>query len=119
MEFLFVIARVLFGGYFIMSGYKHITKGGHLIGYAASKKVPNPKMAVLLSGILVLLGGLGILFWVYVDWSVFFIILFLVPVTFMMHDFWSEKDQMTRMNSYIGFTKNIALIGGALAFLFA
>ncbi len=118
MDFLFILARVLFGGYFILNGYNHIVKGKHLVGYAASKKVPNAKEAIMLSGLLILLGGLGILFWVYIPYSVLAIVLFLIPVTFMMHNFWTETDQMARMNSYIAFTKNIALLGGALAFLF-
>lgn len=118
MEFLFILARVLFGGYFIMNGYNHIVKVKHLTGYAQSKKVPSAKEAVLLSGILILLGGLGILFWTYVIYSVIAILLFLIPTTLVMHDFWNETDQHARMNAYIAFTKNVALIGGALAFLF-
>jgi putative oxidoreductase len=118
MDFLFLVARVLFGGYFIMNGYNHLAKGKHMAGWVASKKVPNPKLAILASGLMILLGGVGILFWSQVELSVLLIVAFLVPVTFMMHDFWKETDQMAKMNSYVGFTKNVALIGGALAFLF-
>lgn len=118
MEFLFLLARVLFGGYFIMNGYNHIAKGKNMIGWVASKKVPNPKMAIMLSGLMILVGGLGILLSTEVELSVLLIVAFLVPTTFMMHDFWKETEPMVKMNSYIAFTKNLALIGGALAFLF-
>ncbi len=118
MDFLFVIARVLFGGFFVLNGYNHIMNGKHLIGYASSKKVPNPKVAVLVSGLFILLGGLGIIFWTEVNLAVLLIVLFLVPVSFVMHNFWAEKDASAKAGDYIAFTKNIALIGGALAFLF-
>ncbi len=118
MDFLLIVARVLFGGYFILNGYNHIAKGSHMVGYAASKKVPSPKNMIMLSGIMILLGGLGILFWREVNIAVILIALFLIPVSFVMHDFWNEKEPMAKMNSYIAFSKNIAILGGALAFLF-
>lgn len=118
MEFLFLLARVLFGGYFILNGYNHIANGKHMVGYAASKKVPNPKFLIMLSGIMIIIGGLGIVFWREVETAVLLIVLFLLPVTYIMHNFWTETDPNAKMNSYIAFTKNIALIGGALAFLF-
>jgi len=118
MDFLLIVARILFGGYFIMNGYNHIAKNKDMIGWVASKKIPNPKMAIIISGLMILIGGLGILFWTELELSVLLIVAFLLPTTFMMHDFWKEADQNSKMNSYISFTKNLALIGGALAFLF-
>jgi hypothetical protein len=32
-----------------------------------------------------------------------------------MHDFWRAEDPNVRMNEMINFTKNMALLGGALA----
>lgn len=118
MDFLLIVARVLFGGYFIYNGYNHIANGKHMVGYAASKKVPSPKNMIMISGLMILLGGLGILFWRELDLSVLLIAVFLIPVSFVMHDFWNEKDPMSKMNSQIAFTKNMAILGGALAFLF-
>ena len=118
MDFLLIVARVLFGGYFVMNGYNHIMNGKHMVGYAASKKVPNPKMAIFFSGLMILLGGLGIIINTMVIASVLLIVLFLIPVTFMMHNFWTETDPNNKMQSYIAFTKNMALLGGTLAFLF-
>lgn len=118
MDILFLVARVLFGGYFILNGYNHIVNTNSLVGYAASKKVPNAKLAVFFTGLLILLGGLGILFWVYVPTAVLLLSIFLLPVTIVMHNFWTETDPARRAGEYIAFTKNMALLGGALAFLF-
>lgn len=113
-----MVSRVLFGGYFIYNAYNHLIKGSHMVGYAASKKVPMPKIAIFVSGLLLLAGGLGILIGFYVPIAVACLVLFLIPVTFMMHNFWSETDPMTKMTQQVMFGKNIALIGGALAYLF-
>lgn len=113
-----MVSRVLFGGYFILNGMNHIFNSSKMVGYAASKKVPMPRAAIVISGLLILLGGLGILLGFYVPFAVLAIEIFLVIVTLTMHDFWNATDSNTRMMEYISFTKNLALMGGALAFLF-
>lgn len=118
MLYVFILARVLFGGYFIMNGLNHFFKLSNMVPYAASKKVPMPKIAVILSGLMILLGGIGILIGFYVFISVCLIALFLIIVTPMMHDFWNQTDPNMKMMEYVNFTKNLALLGGALAFLF-
>lgn len=118
MFYIFLLSRILFGGYFVMSGANHMLKTGALAGYAASKKIPMPKLSVFLSGLLIFLGGLGIVFGIFVPFAVLAIEIFLVIVTVTMHDFWNHKDPNTRQMEHIQFMKNLALIGGALAFLF-
>ncbi len=118
MEYLFLLSRILFGGYFLWNGYKHFKGVVGLSHYAASKGVPSARAAVLGSGALLIIGGAGILLGVAVGLAVAALVAFLVPVTFMMHDYWKETDPMVRMNQQIMFTKNIALLGGALAYLF-
>ena len=85
-----------------------------MVGYAASKKVPLPKLAVYGSGAIALLGGLGVTFGFHMTISLGLILVFLVPVTIFMHDFWKETDPMSRMNQRINFLKNVALIGACL-----
>jgi putative oxidoreductase len=43
-----------------------------------------------------------------------FIALFLVPVTFMMHKFWTVHDPMMAQIQTIMFMKNVSILGGAL-----
>ena len=118
MGYLLIISRVIFGGYFIMSGINHLKNKDMLAGYAASKKVPSPKLAVIVSGIMVILGGLGLLLAILVPYSVALIVLFMIPVTFMMHNFWAESDKNAQAMDKVNFMKNMALIAGALAYLF-
>ncbi len=118
MDYIFLISRILFGGYFVVSGWSHLRHSGAMAGYAASKKVASPKAMVIISGLMVFLGGLGILLGYHVGISVLLIVLFLIPVTFIMHNYWAETDPAAKMANKVNFMKNMALIGGALAFLF-
>lgn len=100
-----------------MSGLNHFQHADMLSGYAASKGVKSPKMAVYFSGLLMLLGGLGVLLGVWTQLAVLCLVLFLVPVSFMMHAFWKITDQNMKMAESINFKKNMALLGAALMLL--
>jgi|SRR3989344_931275 len=113
----FLIGRILFGGFMLKNAWNHFANSAALTGYAQSKGVPSPKLAVLGAGVLLLAGGLGVLLGVYVQYAVGALILFFVPVTFMMHNFWADTDPNTKMSNQINFWKNLALLGGALMLL--
>ncbi len=115
-DILFLIGRILFGGYFLVSGIGHLTGTKGLSEYAASKKVPFPVLSVIVTGLVLVLGGLGIVLDVYRDISLILISLFLLVVSFMMHGFWNIKDPKERALEKISFYKNIALLGAALMF---
>jgi putative oxidoreductase len=117
MEILFILGRLLFGGYFFVAGFKHFKNLNMMAGYAGSKGVPMAKLAVAFSGALILLGGAGILLGVYVRWALWLIILFLLAVTFKMHDYWNITDPAQKMPQKINFDKNMALLGAALMML--
>lgn len=114
MGILLIIGKILFGGYFIYSGFNHFVKTEMLSEYAKSKNVPAPIAAVLLGGVMIFLGGLGVLFGVYVKWSLALVAIFLLVVSFAMHNFWSDKDPALKMSNMINFSKNMALLGAAL-----
>ncbi len=115
---IFLLGRILYGGYFLLSGINHFTKIKSFSEYAGSKGVPLPRLTTAISGILIFLGGLGILLGIYVEWAILAIVLFLVPVSFIMHAFWSETDQGMKMVDEQMFMKNMALLGAALLVLF-
>lgn len=97
-----------------MNGMNHLMKRGMLTGYASSKGVPAPGFAVVFSGLLILLGGLGIFLGVLIPWAIASLVLFLVSVSFKMHAFWKISDPNMKMMEMVNFTKNMALLGAAL-----
>ncbi len=116
-EIIFLIGRIILGSYFLMNAINHFTKLEMLSGYAASKGVKPAKVAVLGTGFLLLIGGLGILLGVYIKLAVLALTLFFLPVSFMMHNFWKVQDPIARMSEMVNFTKNIALWAAILMLL--
>jgi putative oxidoreductase len=111
------LGRILFGGYFIMSGYNHFAHLSMMAAYTQSKGVPLSKAAVAVTGLLLLIGGISTLFNFYPVVGLTAIILFLVPVTFLMHAYWKIQDPMAKMGERVNFMKNLALLGGTLVLL--
>lgn len=118
MEVLFLIGRIIVGLYYLFNAANHLLMGTEqLTQYAQYKGVPAPRLAVIVTGILLLIGGLSFLLGVYPGIGVLSVVLFLLPVTFKMHSFWAVQDQQQRMIEMVNFTKNMALMGSALMFL--
>lgn len=117
MEIAFLIGRILFGGFFVMNGFNHLTKTGMMAGYASSKNVPMVKLAVIFTGLMILLGGAGIVLGVYIKLSVILLVVFLFVVSFKMHNFWAIDEANQKMMEMVNFTKNMALLGAALMIL--
>ena len=113
MGFLVLLTRICFSLIFISSGIGHFKNGKHMAGYAESKGVPFPLLSVYISGLTFLLGGLSIMLGVWVSIGALLIIVSMLPVTFMMHNFWVHDDPETRQNERIHFFKNLSIIGGA------
>ncbi|MEK7185579.1 MAG: DoxX family protein [Patescibacteria group bacterium] len=117
LDYIFLIGRVLFGGFFLLSGIDHFRNTTGLIQYAKSKGVPAPKFSVVITGIVLILGGVGIILGFYQMYAAILIGLFLLLAAFKVHAFWKVSDPQSRSNDRIGFTKNIALLGAALVFI--
>jgi putative oxidoreductase len=118
MDILFLVGRILVGGYYLYNASNHLFMGtAGLSGYAGSKGVPSPKLAVYAGGVLLLIGGLSFLLGYQPLIGAIALVLFFIPVSFKMHDFWNVKDPMARVGEMVNFTKNMALMGSALMFL--
>jgi len=114
---LLYLGRILFGGYFIMSGFNHFKMLTMMSEYAKSKGAPMPKLSVAVSGLLLLLGGVSILFNYFTSIGLIALVLFLIPVTFIMHAFWKIQDPTAKMHEMVNFMKNVALLGAVLILL--
>lgn len=109
-----VVGRVLFGGFFLYNGINHFVNLEGMAGYAMSKGVPMPSFMVAASGVLLLLGGLSILLGFWTRIGAWLLVLFLVPTSFLMHNFWAIPDAQAAAGEMVQFMKNMALTGAAL-----
>jgi uncharacterized membrane protein YphA (DoxX/SURF4 family) len=113
---VFLVARVLFGGLLAFQGLNHFQNADAMSGYAQSKGVPAARASVLLSGGMLLFGGLGIVLGVLPAIAAGAVAVFLLVTTPMMHNFWAvpEDQQQAEMTNFI---KNVELLGASLVFL--
>jgi len=117
VDYVFVLGRILFGGFFVLGGLNHFQNLGMMSGFVQSKGVPTAKPAVAVSGLLIIVGGVSVILGYHVRIGLACIVLFLVPVTLLMHNYWVETEMMPRINQRVNFQKNLALLGAALMML--
>jgi putative oxidoreductase len=117
MAIAFLIGRIVLGAFYLFNAFHHFKEINMMSGYAASKGVPAPKLAIGVTGLMLLLGGLSILLGFQPYIGAILIVVFLVPTAFMIHNFWTVSDPMAKMGERINFLKDIALAASALMFL--
>jgi uncharacterized membrane protein YphA (DoxX/SURF4 family) len=115
-EAAFLLARVLFGGVLAFMGLNHFTSVDELTGYAEHKGLPAPRLAVVGSGLVLALGGVGIVLGVVPVLAAGALAVFLLVSAVTMHDFWTVPDEQVQ-DEMTQFLKNVSLAGGALALL--
>jgi putative oxidoreductase len=103
---------LLFVLIFLMAGPRHFLSA--TAAYAASQGVPLASIAVPISGVLAIAGALSILLGYRARLGAWLIVLFLLGVTPMMHNFWAVSDPMMHQMQLIMFMKNLSMMGGAL-----
>lgn len=114
METLYIIGQVVLGLFFIMSGTMHFMKMDMMVKFVESKKLPAPKLGVVLGGIALLLGGLSVLTGWYLNYGLWILVLFVLLASVTMHNFWAiheQNDKETNMHFFLG---NIALVAALL-----
>src|SRR5229473_6974690 len=114
MRYVVALGRLFYSLIFIVAGLFHFSHQD--IAYAAAQGVPAASILVPVSGILAIVGGLSILLGFHGKLGAWLLVLFLVPVTLTMHNFWAVKDPMMQQIQMAMFLKNISMLGSALFF---
>jgi len=117
MKIPFLIGRLVFGGFFLYNGIHHLKERKSLGEYARTKNVPKAEAVVTATGLVLLGGGASILLGIKPRIGTAAIAGFLAGVSPVMHNFWSVEDPVQRLNETINFSKNMALLGAAVALL--
>ena len=116
MEILKEIGLVLFAVPFVLSGISHLLNRNAMAVYAQFKRVPLPLTSTVVSGIILIVAPILIVFGVIPEIALGVLAAFLIVTSFFMHNFWSVSDE-SRVSEQINFNKNIGLAGAALALL--
>lgn len=112
MKYAALAGRQLFSIIFIIASAGHFNP--RTIDAVAAHGVPLPDLLVPLSGIIAMLGGLSVLLGFQTRVGAWLLVIFLVPVTVLMHNFWSASDPIALQVEKAMFMKNVTMLGGAL-----
>jgi len=106
--------RILLSQIFIIAGLSKIGDWGGTSAYMASKGMPMVPLLLPAAIAVELLGGLSLLLGFFSRYGALLLILFLLPATFIFHDFWNipESEAMALRMQMIMFMKNMAIMGG-------
>jgi putative oxidoreductase len=107
MDVIVLIGRIIFCALFLSSAYAHFTQSEQM-------GVPSGRLMVLVSGVLILAGGIMVLLGLWADLGALFLVAFLIPTAVLIHGFWKETDPMARQMETVQFSKDTALAGAAL-----
>jgi putative oxidoreductase len=121
MKYIVLLGRILYSLILIKTSFAHFTQ--KTIGEAANAGIPIPEILVPLSGIIIFLGGASILFGYKARLGAVLLILFLVPATVMVHNFWHITNPLSiwgfgdptlENKEEVMFLKNLSMLGAAL-----
>jgi putative oxidoreductase len=112
----FLIGRFIVGGVYLYSGVDNLIELPGKAGYAASKGLPIPQLFIIAASVLLILGGLSLWTGMWTRLGLAAIVLFLIPVTLIMHNFWALQG-VEQIIEFHNFQANLGLMGSALMFL--
>lgn len=112
MRAIVPVGRVLFALIFVTSVIGHFSSAE--IAVAAAHGVPMATILVPLAGLIALVGGVSIMLGYRARFGALLLLVFLVPVTLVMHKFWGLPDPQLAMLQKISFMKNLSLMGACL-----
>ena len=109
--------RILFVIYFILMGSSHLLNFREHSALLNRKGVPLPKAATILTVVMMVGGGILVLF----NWHVWIgaALLFgiILPAPFFLHLFLNESESYSRLSEFAHFIKDLSLAGAALLLL--
>jgi putative oxidoreductase len=105
--------RLLLALLFLISGYEKIGGFSNVAAAMAAKGVPLAELALVVSIVVEIAGGLMLIVGWQARWAATALFLWLIPVTLLFHNFWAVDEAQYR-NQFNHFMKNLCIMGGML-----
>jgi putative oxidoreductase len=106
-----LLGRILIAIIFLQSGMDKIMNFSKTAGFMVSKGMPMAEVLLVPTIIIVLGGGLMLLFGWHARWAALAMALFLIPTTLIFHPYWAYPEAQ-QVNQFHHFFKNLAIMGG-------
>jgi len=112
---LALIGRVLIAAMFVPAGLSKIVGFAGTVGYIGSVGLPLPAVGAVLAIIVEVGAGAALLLGFQTRIAAIVLAIFTLAASFFFHPFWAVPEA-AKMVTTLLFTKNIAVVGGLLAF---
>jgi putative oxidoreductase len=113
-SFFMLIGRLLLAAIFLISAYNKVMNYDGTVAYMTSKGLPMVPLLLGLSILIEFLGGLSLVIGYKIRAFAVLLMLYLIPLTLTMHDFWMVQDPLLKQDQMYHFLKNLAIMGGLL-----
>ncbi|VWX62884.1 DoxX family protein [Burkholderiales bacterium 8X] len=110
-----LVGRLLVASLFIPAGFAKIGGFAGTVGYIASKGLPLPELGAVLAIVIELGVGIAFLLGYKTRIAAMVLALFTLVAGIFFHNFWAVPEAQKMMQTLM-FNKNIAIVGGLLAF---
>ena len=117
LSWLLLLGRVLFVSYFISMGMSHLLNFPQHSALLARKGVPLPRAATILTVVMMVVGGVLVLFGWHPGTGAALLFGIIFPAPFFLHRFWNETDSYLRLSEFAHMMKDLSLAGAALILL--
>jgi uncharacterized membrane protein YphA (DoxX/SURF4 family) len=114
MNVIEIIGKVLFSLLFVGSGVNHFKNTSAMAGYAMAKGLKFAELNVYLSGVLLIIAPVALIFGVFEVAALISLTVFLLLTAFIFHPYWKETDPMLKISEQIAFNKEISIVGAIL-----
>lgn len=110
---LFIAGRILMGAVFAYMGFYKIVNWGATTAWMDMKGLPFIPFLLVIAIVIELGGGILMILGYKTKIVATIIALFLIPTTFIFHNFWALPPEM-KASEFLSFLQNITIIGGLL-----
>jgi putative oxidoreductase len=113
-----ILGRALLSAIFILSGLGKLPHFNDVAGMMAQKGIPLASLALAITLLIEIGGGLMVLTGFKARYAALVIALWLIPVTLVFHHFWGIPEA-AKQDQIVNLLKNVAIMGGLLILVYA
>jgi putative oxidoreductase len=108
------LGRICISGIFLLAVTHKIGSYAATIAFMESHNMIKPSFFLYLAILVEFLGGISLVLGFKTRYGAVLLLLFLVPVTFIFHDFWNVEGLIDREEQTVRFFSNLAIFVGLL-----
>lgn len=109
-----LLGRWAIAAIFLLSGIFKFVLYSSTVDYMASKGLPYAGLLLVIAALIEILAAVFIILGWKTRWASYVLLLYLIPVTYVFHDFWNIEDPIASQLQFYQFLKNLAIFGGLL-----